>query len=980
MTLVGNDNSDASEKWMGGIFVRYDATSGAPSWDNDNYWNKTADLYREGSDQICYVIEGGTVASPTGSWKKLTDRESNKWYVIGSSTDSGSTLYSINWKLDGSSSSSYAAYIKGLAQDEDPDPTDYNNWTDIAKIGVDPADQSTDKYSWTLTLKANDVFKLVYVDGLIPVWHGYSPNMYNSGSFFTNDADGNFKVVKNCRVTVRVKSDDYLWINVDEYTDTAYTRGYKGTTSDGDDSFVQSSFTVTVTVTTTNAVGYINTISGTSPTVTYFTLDHYAIVNSKDGTSALGASLASSIPTIFAIYHRDTMVLYIHGSDGANDVGLIATEIHDKGTTRATTYDLGSGTIGVGDSVNGVLAGYSKGSNSTTLYTNVSLGGGYTYDGSLNQDTMTIYLGVDATASLTIYIDVAGSYSDQSQTGSRWTQIHITEEDADSYFHSDENSSWRVAPYLYRVVIPTPWRWRVGNGLGDANGSNYSAVIDASNAELRANNEVYVWINGAYGSNHSFNWSAAKATPTGTATISIEGNAVSTMGYGDWTTNFFVSESGTSVATGNTVSIGVNSLTGISALNNKTFGLAEYGSDTLPWYLTTDVSNEVVVKVDTTLGWGNVYIYAWDSSNDSIKNGTYPGQPMTAGTTEDGYTTYSIAWDFDLYDKVIFSNGNMGNPNQTGNLDLKKYFAYTATADNGNVASSSGLKEGNIISNADAYFNFYVYKNKTTEKFEWSIAYVPSLGNGYYIMKTGDNGNSTSGYRGGVKMITDTDGLGASYSHYYVSEETDIYVRSYLSGVDRPVATNASTSQAVGATTVVEDAVYTGVITLAAGYYSIVVSNGYVVVSGYEEQSFFTLNAYPFSGSIYDAQTALLLEIKLTLKNNAPMVISATVNNSIGNFVGYYMVTSTTKIGSAYDTIRDALEDDEDPLKDYEDYLTTGSSLTSSSGAIATSAERGTDNLYVYILIDYKDVTNANFNIQKIADSLSFVLVATQQA
>ena len=163
-------------------------------------------------------------------------------------------------------------------------------------------------------------------------------------------------------------------------------------------------------------------------------------------------------------------------------------------------------------------------------------------------------------------------------------------------------------------------------------------------------------------------------------------------------------------------------------------------------------------------------------------------------------------------------------------------------------------------------------------------------------------------------------------------------------------------------------------ITLAAGYYSIVVSGGIAIVSGYETSSFFTLNGYDLTTrpSIYAAQTALLLEIEISLVNNDAMVVSASVDNQLGNHVGYYMEVRTAKIdGGAYDTIRGN-------SATYASKFTTGDTVTAAGSVASISARNGNAKLYVYILIDYVDVSVANFDLSKYNSAVAFTLRATQ--
>ena len=88
-----------------------------------------------------------------------------------------------------------------------------------------------------------------------------------------------------------------------------------------------------------------------------------------------------------------------------------------------------------------------------------------------------------------------------------------------------------------------------------------------------------------------------------------------------------------------------------------------YGSTTSPVTSRTIYFNK-------TNSWGDVYLYAWKTSDGSKNNG-YPGIKMTQAKGN----IYSVSLDLtDGYDRVIFNNGSEGETNQVPaiNLDADK--------------------------------------------------------------------------------------------------------------------------------------------------------------------------------------------------------------------------------------------------------------------------------------------------------------------
>lgn len=68
-------------------------------------------------------------------------------------------------------------------------------------------------------------------------------------------------------------------------------------------------------------------------------------------------------------------------------------------------------------------------------------------------------------------------------------------------------------------------------------------------------------------------------------------------------------------------------------------------------------------------GWTDVYLYAWDSNNSSVKNHDWPGLAMsdTGATNELGQKIYSMTLDLSLYNTIIINNGS---GTQSGNTSV----------------------------------------------------------------------------------------------------------------------------------------------------------------------------------------------------------------------------------------------------------------------------------------------------------------------
>ena len=80
-------------------------------------------------------------------------------------------------------------------------------------------------------------------------------------------------------------------------------------------------------------------------------------------------------------------------------------------------------------------------------------------------------------------------------------------------------------------------------------------------------------------------------------------------------------------------------------------------------------SPSITVHYSNPNGWSNVYCYSWyNNGSDQLLADGWPGTKMTKGSDGTYTLNYSYTSGKDIL--VIFNNGNGGDGNQTGNLNL----------------------------------------------------------------------------------------------------------------------------------------------------------------------------------------------------------------------------------------------------------------------------------------------------------------------
>ena len=974
--LTGSDAQDDQEEWVGGIFVRLNPNTNTLSWDDD--YNQTPDLYRyQENETLCFVMDEGNSWTDNGTWSILTSREASKWYLIGEAGvgNTSSALYGIDWYLDAvpGQGGHPGEAIQGAAG------TDGNQaqWTGTENHG--------------LHLYAGDKLKVVYVQDIIPIWYGYQNVKHNACvniAGFAAKATGSstdIVIEKECIVYIYVNSSSQIWISVISYPDQATGVGYSGVNDSTDSDGNRGSFDVTVTVDNTGSEPVIQSITPASHTyATYFDLDHYATANAKSGSLATDyGSLYSGAPTLYGIYIRQTVIVTIKTAISSTAVMNAMIITLDKGKTLGTPNEVitygDDYSLHYGDSVNGIFNAAKPDASDKTFYTSYSNG---TYSGPFNHSTAItdsstiLYLKSTAKASKTLYVDVSGA---------AWGAIYLTSANgAEVYFSSfveGSHRSYQISQYLYRIVMPATWNFRINNGFDtvehdfhdDQPGGydNWSVQIDSDGGS-------YIYIRSASNATHRMDWCAIPQSSTsGTATIYINGVAHSTtMSYGDWNTNYFVYETGIEVREGSTIEIEVEGVTTPSAINGTYDSLNYDGSH---WYLQAGAqatpSSIVTVHVDDSLNWEKCFLYAYNDNG----NNNWPGTELTLAvdkTTIDQvvYSTYNFDYaDFSSYTHFILNYYGGSNTTQVDvNISSGYTYALTKNGNAINVSSEAPVIQGTPMhATADVRLNLYIYH--TNSGYKWQAAAVPLMGNGFYIVPSVDG--NTDGYQNAVKMLT-LSSIEASYAKFHAVKGESYYIRSYIDAYD-DLYTTYDISAIISCATVSD-----GIITFGnegTGDYTFVVYKNTVTVTPYNADSTFKLNGLDVcegSGTIYSQNTSLVLEVVFTLTNVAPVDISLKVTNGLSGHVGVGLYLSDSRISAYYSTLRsnsgfynslsNATNKSASPT--LSNYNSSFAYVPESDGTIHT--------YYAYILIDYVDKTMTTADI---GNELSFTLVASQR-
>ena len=142
---------------------------------------------------------------------------------------------------------------------------------------------------------------------------------------------------------------------------------------------------------------------------------------------------------------------------------------------------------------------------------------------------------------------------------------------------------------------------------------------------------------------------------------SIEAPAVSGYAFTGWTLGDGITNKS------------ANTTTNPISITTKTSGA---------YTLTANYEKERCVYFVNTARWTTINAYAWLSSNDTDKNGDWPGKAMTKEPEKiSGFDVYKYVMPAGKnFDKIIFNNKVGDNGVQTGDLDWEdgKYYVYSA--------------------------------------------------------------------------------------------------------------------------------------------------------------------------------------------------------------------------------------------------------------------------------------------------------------
>lgn len=165
------------------------------------------------------------------------------------------------------------------------------------------------------------------------------------------------------------------------------------------------------------------------------------------------------------------------------------------------------------------------------------------------------------------------------------------------------------------------------------------------------------------------------------------------------------------------------------------FATTKKGAKNLSFRISADsyVANNVTVYLTANWGgWENPLAYVFDSSNSDTPKVAWPGEAMSyVGVNDDNDTIFSYTVDINTYDKLIFSNGNSGDNNQTVDINISTavngsayYFSGRVSGENSKINAgtwsytSSALTSNQVVyvCNGQNWSNpkFYVFNSSTS--------------------------------------------------------------------------------------------------------------------------------------------------------------------------------------------------------------------------------------------------------------------------
>ena len=937
--LVVLDASLNGKWWFTFQFLRVNknvADSDFATTDPSNIYNTvTAAFPNNYPTNKCYYIKATNFS--TGDWGQKTVK-ANGFYIVGETSGSDSSHPLVSGHGDG---------------------WDLDNATLIAT-----SDETNDAI-WSGILLPGDVFKVVQVTNYTPDWHGYRSNPASTSScsiFFNSSAasytfKGDITLASSSTITAYhvtiyyPKNSAGVYISFESFDTTVAGNVKYSTVSDSKEGTAATSATIALNVPLNGDTTIDSGIAPISPatldSITYYDFYRYSLTDATATytgiTSAVGQTISSVSPTIYATYEHQTVDFVIIGSDGTNSLGQLLSEKKDKAASGGpASYDLGSSLKSVIDNANHEVRAYSKDANDMTLHNEV--GCSTSYNGALTSN-VTVYLKVSQLTQKRFYIDF-GSTDDSDWTYKDYVLLHVKDTNG-TFITSMESGeegllkTGKAANYLGYVSLPTGFEFQVyatsNNGFQD-----HASQTPEYGATIAMGLQDFLLVKNTCdgGGYRQYLWcSLVDHSAMGTATIYKNGAAGPNMATANITNNYFLYENGLIAHTGDTFYVTVTGSTSPYVSLAGTYdGMSYIGA--IPWFL--DDSIPLTITLSEGLNWEHVYVYAWDSSNLSNINAAFPGEEATADSGDYLYMLSSA------FDRIIISNGDGDQTvDITAAHNVHEYTVLTTKDGSNHRNCTPGEATAQALKvTADVRLNFYIANVSGTPKL--AIAAVPYLGNGFYIMPSYEGNNV--GFENAVKMLTITE-TSASYASFHAGASSSYYIRSYMSAYDHLYKDYDLTNIAGKATYNPS----TGIVTFGdsgAGVYTITLSNDTVTITESSDSENFRLNGLDVSAgsaSIKDQKTTLILEVCISVKNAKNMNITAALTNTFGGHVGAYLYLNHTELISPWELLRNSTN--------YQ-LLSSSSTLTNQNSLCPTIAgHSGTDYYYVYIVIDYLDKT-----------------------
>ena len=972
--------------WAGVIFVRW-TSANAPdfvSGTDEANWNKkaeqTANLFRAAGSLICYTYS-------SGEWSNITNRGTG-WYLIGTGASYDSATWVIDWRMD--TDNPYDTTREMIAS-ESPTGTDLAKWT-------------------TITFAANDEFKIVHVQGVVPnIWIGSDHETHYISSGFITSSSGNIKAIRAFTANIYLNNSSQIIIHIISYADAATGKGYSGASSSADASGDKASFDVTVNLTnfTNPTIDSITPPTGATA-ATNFEFHHYATAIAKEGNAALGMNVASGVPAnLYAIYWRETVVVTVKGATTVDIGDLGVPQTLDKGSTLPT-YTYGEGIYGV------VLGSawnvYDQDSNHYLYSSVANVGTGTRYNSAISAN-MTLYLKFTQRTNSTYYVEdspasrLAIGVNSYELYAYLFVSGYAMPNPCDLVLHHEFANYYSFsAPSSASVIIN--------------NGGNAYKDWDAINGNPSNSRVKTTALSDVVAENHNMMSILASTVLDDTYTVrnvaialDYSGPLTSPTGSGK---DYYLVGAGftgtTAAADQWKLSTGYKLTSSALAANEYNFNLAEVAN----FSLTAGTSVFRIVWLDgnpslasSSVHWLSITLSTVDGTNSRLGGG---GVSNITTTTGDAYNLYLYADNSSSYYLSAVPYGGYtgtltvgeNDPVSMGVGDGDDYLIYEAGVDveegasftvsysyrGGAATPVNAVNSGStayisVTSNTFTFleggtFAFYVVNEGGNMTL--AVAPIPVKGAGYYIQLEQGTSPKYFNYNEATKMNRLKDGSGnyisdsantnaARYFGFYATAGTKLRLVSYLDGVQRiydladswwtdgdpaqpedhtdDIYTNAPTSVGTNVITINED-----------GYYSFYIKTGKVYATstrGSEIDSEFKnlnqINAAANGSSQADVKqykTSMVLAISFEVTAAKPVTFGVSLNatSAIRDYICFTVSTIDAELG-VYTNPLDYMRDS----ARYDSGTWYNGTATYTTGSTSFAA----DTTYVvYIMIDYR--------------------------